>query len=375
MSDNKRKIKFILTGALLSAVAGLAALLFILIFSLKSASLPFSGANFSTLYKTHGIYYLLNLLPLLTAIAGGYLGLWLFSRDEKAKNKISYYQTTIRKIIDFVRQIEKNNLNVSFTSVNGEKELEEAMESMRVGLIAADQRENERNEINRLTSETNILLQSYSDIHTLSEGIITFLVKKLDGIVQGAFYVVEGEEEHEKTIRMKASYAYNRKKYMHAEFRFAQGLVGQAAVEKDNILRTEIPDDYMTITSGLIGDRKPTSLLITPLISNDIVYGVIELASFRKFSPLQIHLINELSEVIARTIAKVKITHRTLALLEESEKMRAELSFQKKQLIQNAEDLIKTQEELKESKNNGILEKFLEMKGGFNEKAAQNGID
>ncbi len=348
MFGDKQKIKVIIKYAAISAVAGLLFMLLVIFFALVSSGASFSASSINYLYRLHNLFYILNLLPVFTGIAGGYAGNYFYKAKKKTESRISYFRETIDNTVNFVREIERDNLTVPFVSLNGDKMLKEAMEAMRMSLIAANRKELERNEINRISSETNALLQTFNDINSLSEEVITFLVRKLEGVVQGAFYVVEGEEDNERIIRMKASYAYNRKKFMHAEFRFAQGLVGQAAVEKDLIHRTEIPDDYMTITSGLMGDRKPTSLLITPLMTNNEVYGVIELASFKKFSPLQQRLMYELSDIIARTVAKVKINQKTYLLLKESEKMSAELSNQKKQLLQNAEDLIKTQDELKE---------------------------
>jgi PAS domain S-box-containing protein len=349
MFRNYEKIKIISLCAAAGALLGVLLRLIIIAFALLPTLYNFSSEGINTLYQSSNAFYLLNLIPVLAFLAGGYSGKLLYKIREKSRNEILTHQKSIENTIDFVREIEKRNLSASFPAINGEESLSTAMESMRQSLITSAQKEYERNEINTIIGETASLLQTFNDVGRLSEEIITFLVKKLDSVVQGALYIVEGETEQDKIIRMKASYAYNRKKYMHAEFHFAQGLVGQAAIEKETIIRTEIPDDYMTITSGLMGHRKPVSIMITPLITNDIVYGVIELAAFKKFSQLQKTLLNELSDIIARTIANVKINHRTFLLLQESEKMSAELRHQKRQLMQNAEDLIKTQEELKES--------------------------
>lgn len=349
MFRDKRKIQLITTYSLGFAFAGLFIMILVILFALIPAALSLSFESFRVMYARYNEFYLLNIIPVLSGIAGGFAGRRIADLKNNTDNKIFSYKATLDRTVEFVNKIEKRELNTPFVAFNGEKILETALESMRKSLISTSQKELERHEINRLSSETSALLQSFNDIDILCEETISFLVTKLDNVVQGAFYLVEGENEKDKVIRMKASYAYNRKKYLHAEFKFAQGLVGQAAVEKDSILRTEIPDDYLTITSGLLGDRKPKSLFITPFIANDTVYGVVELASFRKFTDLQCKLIKELSNIIARTIANVKINHRTLALLQESEKMSTELRYQKKQLLQNAEDLIKTQEELKKS--------------------------
>jgi PAS domain S-box-containing protein len=349
MFRDKRKIKLIAVSSLGLAMAGLVTMFLVIAFALIPERLSLSGDGIRILYSQHNEFYLLNLLPLLFGLAGVFIGMKISDLKQKSENKIFSYKSTLDRTVEFVHRIEKRDLNTPFIAVNGEKQLETALESMRKSLISSALKDYERNEINKISSETSALLQSFNDIDKLCEETISFLVRRLDNVVQGAFYLVEGDNEHDKVIRMKASYAYNRKKHLHAEFRFAQGLVGQAAIEKESILRTEIPDDYLTLSSGLLGDRKPKCLFITPFISDDTVYGVIELASFHKFTDLQCKLIKELSNIIARTVANVKINHRTFTLLQESEKMSTELQYQKKQLLQNAEDLIKTQNELKKS--------------------------
>ena len=159
-------------------------------------------------------------------------------------------------------------------------------------------------------------------------------------------------------IEMRASYAYTRKKYLKAKFKFAEGLVGQAAAEKDTVLRTEIPDEYVTITSGILGDQRPKCILIVPLITNEEVYGVLEFAGFRKFDPSQVKFVQELSLILARTIFNIKVNERTRKLLAESQEMSNELKEKQEVLRQNAEEMQATQEELQRS--NQKLEEQIE---------------
>jgi transcriptional regulator with GAF, ATPase, and Fis domain len=118
----------------------------------------------------------------------------------------------------------------------------------------------------------------------------------------------------------------------------------------DYIYRTEIPEDYITITSGILGDQKPRSLLLIPLISDEKLQGVIEFASLDDFIPnLTIRLLKELGEIIARTFSNLKINERTEKLLVESQQMTLELQENEEELRQNAEEMRATQEELKKS--------------------------
>lgn len=345
-SVRSRKTRFIIAGSVISGLSGLFFIRIIMAFSLLASGKGLSFHNADILYAQYNQFYLLNLCPILMIIAGAWAGKKISERLDTADARITEYEKIIDRTVEFVSQAGSRELDKPYRPVNGESVLAAALESMRTSLIYSSKKEAERNEINRVSTEISVLLQSCNDSVKLSDEVLEFLITNLQGVVQGAFYIVE-EKDGEKIIRMKSCFAYNRRKYLHAEFRFAQGLVGQAAIEKDIIQRTEIPDDYLTISSGLLGDKKPKSLIISPLISDDNVYGVIELASLGTITGHQYDLLNAVSAIIGRAIANLKSTQKTYDLLKKSEMMSAELTVQKKQLTRNAEDLIKTQEDLK----------------------------
>jgi PAS domain S-box-containing protein len=118
----------------------------------------------------------------------------------------------------------------------------------------------------------------------------------------------------------------------------------------DYIYRKEIPEDYATITSGILGDKKPSSLLIVPLITDEKLQGVIEFADVSEEIPqLTIDFLRELAEIIARTIYNLKMNQKTERLLQESQQMTEELKENEEELRQNAEEMRATQEELEKS--------------------------
>ena len=94
---------------------------------------------------------------------------------------------------------------------------------------------------------------------------------------------------------MKASFAYDKKKFQEKRIGIGQGLIGQAVVERDILHIDKIPEDYIQVTSGL-GDATPKNLLIIPLIDNNEVYGAIEIASFNRFEKYEIDFVEKLSE-------------------------------------------------------------------------------
>ncbi|QHT67973.1 PAS domain S-box protein [Rhodocytophaga rosea] len=267
----------------------------------------------------------------------------------------------LKKTASFAHRIGEGDFDADFKPMSANDILGLSLLNMRDSIQQSAKRDDEQNWIVTGVAEIGDILRSTNNIEELGERVIAYITKKIDAI-QGAFYVVNDEEEEERFIEMTASYAYHKKKYLSARFRFAEGLVGQAAIEQDTILRTEIPDQYVTITSGLLGDKKPKCILIVPLItvigSEKIVYGVIEFAGFERFSSRNVRFVNEVSEIIARTIFNIKVNETTRKLLEKSQKQSEELQEQQEILRQNAEEMQSTQEELK--RTNYALEEQIE---------------
>ena len=260
----------------------------------------------------------------------------------------------LRRNAEFAQKIGEGKYDTSFTTASEHDSLGGALINMRNNLVENDNNEKERNWIIVGLAEASEILRTCDSLDTLGDEIIKFTINKVNAI-QGAFYVVNDES---KTIDLCNSFAYNRKKYFKKSFRFAEGLVGQAAIEQEMVLRTEIPDSYMSVTSGILGEAKPSCLLIMPFISNDEVFGAIELAGFEKFNPSQVKFVNELSTMLARTIFNIKVNERTRRLLAESQEMSNDLKEKQEVLRQNAEEMQATQEELKLS--NAKLEEQME---------------
>jgi PAS domain S-box-containing protein len=281
------------------------------------------------------------------------------TRDEFGQMgmKVDELVQTLKGNADFAQRIGEGKYDTEFKPASDNDLLGMSLINMRHNLIENERRDKERNWIVRGVAEISEILRMHDSTDDLGEDVIKFILGKI-GAIQGAFYVVSEDPNGQHVIEMRASYAYNRKKYLKGKFKFAEGLVGQAAAEKDTILRTEIPDDYVTITSGILGDQRPTCLLIVPLITNEEVYGVLEFAGFKKFDTSQVNFVQELSLILARTIYNIKVNERTRRLLAESQEMSNELKEKQEVLRQNAEEMQATQEELKRS--NQKLEEQIE---------------
>ncbi len=187
------------------------------------------------------------------------------------------------------------------------------------------------------------ILREHQDLAELSYQILKILNSYIQS-TQAAFYLFD---EESGVLTNTATYAYNRRKYVAQEFHIGEGLVGQCAFEMDFIYRTEIPEDYVTITSGILGDQKPKSILLVPLITNEELQGIVEFAFLDDRIPkLSIQFLLELGEIIARTLLNLKMNLRTQHLLEESRKMTGELKNNEAQLQENAEEMKSAQSKL-----------------------------
>jgi PAS domain S-box-containing protein len=165
------------------------------------------------------------------------------------------------------------------------------------------------------------------------------------GANQGGLFILNEEDHNEVFLELTACYAYERKKYHHKRIELGEGLVGQCFLEADTLLLTDIPKNYVNITSGL-GKATPQCLVLVPLKVNDKMCGVVELASFHVFAEYQVSFIQKISENIASTIFNYRTTDMTRHLLEQAQQQAEELRATEEEMRQNLEELSSTQEEL-----------------------------
>ncbi|MEE4197830.1 MAG: cache domain-containing protein [Bacteroidales bacterium] len=206
---------------------------------------------------------------------------------------------------------------------------------------AEDQKRQWANEGLALFGE--VLRKSHQNLKELGFDIIIQLVNYLKAN-QGGLFLRNEQDDDENYFELLATYAFNRKKYKQKKIELGEGLVGTCAIEKQTIYMTEVPDDYINITSGL-GGANPKSLLIVPLKLEEEVLGVIEIASFRTFEKHEIDFVEKIAQNIASTLATVRVNEHTSRLLEKSQQQSEELAAQEEEMRQNMEELKATQEE------------------------------
>ena len=250
----------------------------------------------------------------------------------------------MRKNVSFAEELIKGNLEAE-SEVGEEDELGKSLLNMREELKKSQKREQEDRFTNiGLAQVSDILRGNQDDVESLCDQVVKSLVKYLK-VNQGGIFIIEGEQDDDTHLMLKAHYAFQRKKYYEKRVEIGEGLVGQAFLEKDKIYLTDVPQNYIRITSGL-GDATPTSILVIPLIYNERVVGILELASFREIQDYEQNFLMKVGESIASTIISVKINEQTQVLLRNTHVQTEQLQAQEEEMRQNMEELEATQEEM-----------------------------
>jgi len=258
----------------------------------------------------------------------------------------------LSRTAEFSLQIGEGNLDFPFQPISEEDSLGKSLLNLRSRLATAEEEERKRKEedqkrnwaTNGLAKFADVLRQNNDNLNVLSDNIIQNLINYTDAN-QGGLFIYNDEDPEDLHLELVASYAYDRKKFLTRKIMLGEGLVGTCALEKQTIYMTDLPSNYVYITSGL-GRATPRNLLIVPLRMEDRIFGVIEIASFYEFPQHVREFVEQLGESIASSLFNVRMNARTAKLLEHSRRQAEEMAAQEEEMRQNMEELQATQEEM-----------------------------
>ncbi|MBU4326511.1 MAG: response regulator [Proteobacteria bacterium] len=187
------------------------------------------------------------------------------------------------------------------------------------------------------------LMHSDLTLEALARNIITFLCQQSKAQT-GLIYLAD----EEGTLRLAAGFAHRRKGHLSSEYRPGEGLVGQAALEKKEIIVADVPENYFTIESGL-GETIPRHILVKPILHNDKVTAVIELGTLHAFDASLSPFLDAVNESIAVAIESSQTQTKLAATLAESQGLTEELQAQQEELRAANEELEEQTERLQET--------------------------
>ncbi len=188
--------------------------------------------------------------------------------------------------------------------------------------------------------------QGVADLGTLAKAVITEIARSMEA-GHAAFYILRNNEttKGEPLLVLQGSYAYRERKNVSNQIRGGEGLVGQCLVEREPILLTQVPPDYVQIHSGL-GEAAPLNIFVQPILFEGGVMGVMELATFKEFTPIQREMLSQVGTNLGVVINGVISRQKTEELLAESQRLNEEIQAQSEELQAQSEELRASNEEL-----------------------------
>jgi HAMP domain-containing protein/signal transduction histidine kinase/CheY-like chemotaxis protein len=248
--------------------------------------------------------------------------------------------TQVRAISEVASAVTKGDLTRTIgVEAKGEVEaLKDTINQMIANLKATTLRNQEQDWLKSNLAKFTQMLQGQKELKSVTKRILSELAQVVNA-QHGLFYIMEPAESLlDSKLKLIATYAFGKRKNISNEFAMGEGLVGQCALEKERILLTRVPSDYIQINSGL-GESTPLNILVLPVLFEGQLKAVIELASFEIFSQTHQDFLEGLTESIGIVLNTIETNSRTEDLLAQSQSLASELKSQQEVLRNTNEEL------------------------------------
>ncbi|HVF33408.1 MAG TPA: HAMP domain-containing protein [Acidimicrobiales bacterium] len=276
----------------------------------------------------------------------GVSGTW--KRLTESVNLLAANLTTqVRAIAEVSAAVTQGDLTRSITvEAAGEVEdLKDTINQMIANLRETTQLTEDQDWLKTNLARISSMLQGHRDLKTVSQLLISELAPLVNA-QYGAFFMSEGTDD-EVEYRLVSSYGFKRRKGITNAYKAGESLVGQAVIEKKPILVADAPEDYIRIGSGL-GEAAPANVIVLPVLFEEQVLSVIELASFRPFSEINQSFLEQIVETVGVVLSTIIATMRTEELLKESQRLTEELQSQSEELQSQQDELRRSNLELED---------------------------
>jgi signal transduction histidine kinase/CheY-like chemotaxis protein/HAMP domain-containing protein len=267
----------------------------------------------------------------------GASGTWLDLTDNV--NQLAANLTTqLRAIADVATAVTKGDLTQSIqVSARGEVAfVKDNINEMIRNLRDTTSRNEEQDWLKTNLAKFTRMLQGQKDLLTVGKLILSELAPVVSAQT-GIFYIMDSDAP-EPELRLLASYAFTERKHLSNRYRLGEGLVGQCALEKQPILLTNVPHNYIQISSGL-GQAVPMNIIVLPILFEGKVKAVVELASFQGFNPTHEGFLVQLAESIGIVLNTIKANTLTEDLLKQSQSLASELQNRQDELEKTNKEL------------------------------------
>jgi|GEM_PF-3878350 len=260
-------------------------------------------ANIRDIHFINPIHFIIDSAPIILSLTAYLIGKMVISRERKTKKALEEELTKSRKFYnytksllegDFEQKLDENNEDFQPLFALKEKILQTRNNEKELLWIS--------NGLHQLSEIVRIKRKSKIDT---AQAILSQLVKYTTFEI-GILYVSH-ESNASKVLSPVATYAYRNKKYLHYEIEIGEGLIGQCFNDMKLFHITDIPNEYIYIESGL-GSKQPDSLILSPLIFNNQVFGVLELACLGEVEAYKIEFIKKASDYLGYIFAYLKFS-------------------------------------------------------------------
>ena len=269
----------------------------------------------------------------------GASGIWK-NLTENVNQLAENLTTQVRSISEVASAVTKGDLtrNIRVDAKGEVEELKDTINQMITNLRETTLLNQEQDWLKSNLTKFTQMLQGQKDLQTVAQRILSELAQVVN-VHYGAFYILSSSAESDtQKLKLFAAYAYKADKYIPTEFEIGEGLVGQCAFEKERIILSNVPKEYVKVSSSL-GKAKPANLIILPVLFENNVKAVIELGSLDTFSLTHLDFLNQLTESIGIVVNTIETNTRTEELLAQSQSLAEELKIQQEELKRTNDEL------------------------------------
>src|SRR5437763_11922114 len=254
--------------------------------------------------------------------------------------------TQVRAIAEVATAVTKGDLTRSIqVDARGEvAELKDNINTMIGNLRLTTDRNTEQDWLKTNLAKFTNMLQGQRDLATVGRLLLTELTPLVNAQL-GVIYRVSNEEEG--ALMLLSAYADNDSNRYSPRVEMGRGLIGQCALDKRRMLVTDLPDNVVPISSALFR-APPRNVIVLPVLFENQVKAVIELASLDTFTDLQIAFLEQLTASVGIVVNSIEATMQTEGLLTQSQQLAGELQAQQRELQQTNEQLEQKAQQLAE---------------------------